>query len=89
MKILFSGKVPHHISDDLKDKRTRDFQREMNIIIEKYANLGFVFDPLIKLPVHYDMDSDIATIFEFPEDLNVPKQMQLEIASAWSKLWEH
>ncbi len=86
-KILAGGTIQPHLSKEVRDERNNIFDKEMFDIAEKYSKMGYQFDRKIDLPVHHNMGDESVLMFEFPEDLNIPMDMQKEIAKSWSKLW--
>jgi hypothetical protein len=89
VKVLFAGTIPNHIPSEIRKERESNFNKEMFEIAERYSAIGHIFNRVIDLPVQHFMGDDSVMMFEFPEELNIPKAMQKEIAKAWSKIWEH
>jgi hypothetical protein len=92
MVILASVIVPHHLSNEIEILNTRqsNFTKEVDEICIKYLNLGNSFNRDFnfneRLAPH---DTTNRILYEFPKELNIPEDMQKELAEAWVKLFAH
>jgi len=61
------------------------FIQELNGIADKYRNLGYIFNPLINLPIKGTNLMGEKFFDKFPEECDIPKDMQEEIRTLWGK----
>lgn len=87
MKTLFSTNVPDLTKEEAA-KRQSIFNMERDRICEKYLALGHEFKRGFVFPESHNTTDNIRTLHEFPAELNLPQEMQKELAKAWGKLFD-
>lgn len=85
---LATVNVSHELSKEIQDARQAIFDNEIEGICKKYLENGYSPKRGFVFNESSEMNGRQRTLHHFSEHMNIPLEMQEELAIAWIKLFD-
>lgn len=88
MTILSTVRVPHELPKEEQDKRQTIFNAEVDSICRSLVQNDPNFKRGFRFYESADMPGEIRELYAFPDELNIPIEIQHQLAASWTKLFD-